>query len=735
MIGNKIQPFKIYCQKVLPNVYDDSLSYYEYLCKMNEYLNEVIEQMNTLTEAEEQFQTDLTAQWTTYKTTLSGEWTTYKTELTAEWNEYKAELTQAWTETKNYIDNYFDNLDVQEEINNKLDEMVTDGTFTNLINPIVAEDIPTLVTNWLTAHVDPVGSSVIVDDTLSIEGASADAKATGLIIAPLYSTSNTYKIGDYVNYNGTIYKCNTDITTAEAWNSSHWDLTNVTNEIETINDKTEVLTDVGLPFKTLVDNSSDFVNTSHSIIHGGEEGTFANYNTTDYIECTVGEVLAFRLLGYYRQSIELALDTIAFFDDNYDYVTGIYYENGTRGTGTIFEGTVTVPNNAKYFKALTHDEVVSNPFVERIGTGLFKYEKLEGTPNKVLLNNLSAFVNTNRSVLHGGETGTFANYNTTDYIECKSGDKLIFKLWGYNRISANVTLDTIAFYDENYNYLNGIYYVNGTTGTGRVYENETIVPNGSKYLKALMYDSEFDNPYIIKLASGLFEVNNLKTNVKVAFVGDSLTQGMTGGDSSPYSFADKPYPMVFKNFLRNRGFEITVKNYGRRGLSPLTYWNNAIPVDGNYHNPTNGEPGDTIEFDNSIDAVIIMLGTNGHLEEGGSSQAQQYEAYCNIIEYIMANTNNHAQIILVAPIYANNINYEEKLINTLPTIIELGEKYQIPVINGLYESGLGKYNATVFYNTTDGIHLNQAGYEKFGTFIASKFTSLYSTFDMNDLPT
>ena len=34
--------FKFWCQKVLPLVYDDSLSYYEVLCKVVEYINELI---------------------------------------------------------------------------------------------------------------------------------------------------------------------------------------------------------------------------------------------------------------------------------------------------------------------------------------------------------------------------------------------------------------------------------------------------------------------------------------------------------------------------------------------------------------------------------------------------------------------------------------------------------------------------------------------------------------------
>lgn len=239
--------------------------------------------------------------------------------------------------------------------------------------------------------------------------------------------------------------------------------------------------------------------------------------------------------------------------------------------------------------------------------------------------------------------------------------------------------------------------------------------------------------------------NAFKHSAKIAFIGDSLTQGLTGGSSGSYTFADKPYPTVFKEFIKN--YDITVLNFGRRGLSAKSYWNEAIPENGNWHSTADGEPGDTIAFDSSIDAVIIMFGTNGNLNNNtidadtAIATGQTYldyadtqcGDYCKIIEYIMEHTNNHAQIILVAPIYSTEPQHENKLINTLPTIQALGERYQIPVINALYESGLGKFNTSVFYNTTDLIHLNQAGYSKFGSFMASKFMGLYSTFDMSEL--
>lgn len=42
----EVQPFRFWCQKILPLVYDDSLSYYETLCKMGIKINELIDVIN-----------------------------------------------------------------------------------------------------------------------------------------------------------------------------------------------------------------------------------------------------------------------------------------------------------------------------------------------------------------------------------------------------------------------------------------------------------------------------------------------------------------------------------------------------------------------------------------------------------------------------------------------------------------------------------------------------------------
>jgi len=50
-------------------------------------------------------------------------------------------------------------------------------------------------------------------------------------IASVYNSSATYSIGDYVLYNGVLYVCNTDISTAEQWTAAHWTQTTVMTEL------------------------------------------------------------------------------------------------------------------------------------------------------------------------------------------------------------------------------------------------------------------------------------------------------------------------------------------------------------------------------------------------------------------------------------------------------------------------------------------------------------------------
>lgn len=96
-----VRPFHFWCQKVLPLVFDDSLSYYEVLAKMRDYLNTAIQEIN---------------------------------EIGSEFDGVKTQLT----ELKTYVDEYFAGLDVNQAISDKLDNMVESGEMDAVITPIFA---------------------------------------------------------------------------------------------------------------------------------------------------------------------------------------------------------------------------------------------------------------------------------------------------------------------------------------------------------------------------------------------------------------------------------------------------------------------------------------------------------------------------------------------------------------------------------------------------------------------
>lgn len=61
------------------------------------------------------------------------------------------------------------------------------------------------------------------------------------ISAPAYDSASTYNVGDYCSKDGVIYKCTEPITTAEAWNASHWTAITGNEMIADMNDKLNML--------------------------------------------------------------------------------------------------------------------------------------------------------------------------------------------------------------------------------------------------------------------------------------------------------------------------------------------------------------------------------------------------------------------------------------------------------------------------------------------------------------
>lgn len=147
----ELKPFRYWCAKVLPLVYDDSLSYYELLGKVIESLNLTMEDVDLLNE-------------------------------------------------------YFDGIEVQEEIENTLDTMAQDGRLAAVmqpyinaqLNPVIAS-VPSYVSKWLEDNI--TGGDIVIDESFTTNGAAADAFKTG----DMFRRSNSFDLLDTITQTDAVF--------------------------------------------------------------------------------------------------------------------------------------------------------------------------------------------------------------------------------------------------------------------------------------------------------------------------------------------------------------------------------------------------------------------------------------------------------------------------------------------------------------------------------------------------
>lgn len=149
---------KTYCAKVLPMVFDNSISYYETVCHLIHKVNECIEALNAqnlniiefthMVSVEiEKFEKFIDNYINDLESTFRKEWEEFKTELNTDWEEYKTFLTSEWENEKKENESFRN--DLQGEWLSFKDEL-------NLLhNNFIIE-----IRNKIQEHVDDINSKL-----------------------------------------------------------------------------------------------------------------------------------------------------------------------------------------------------------------------------------------------------------------------------------------------------------------------------------------------------------------------------------------------------------------------------------------------------------------------------------------------------------------------------------------------------------------------------------------------
>ena len=354
----------------------------------------------------------------------------------------------------------------------------------------------------------------------------------------------------------------------------------------------------------------------------------------------------------------------------------------------------------------------------------------------ILENNAADWINS--SPIADGSFQTFLGWYRTDYIPINQHDyKIELNDVPYH---TNANICEIAFYDSEKNLIQGFI---GTSGTNLITKTCSLgsltvtvvnglieVPANANYYILSKYNygglSSLSSTTIYSTQGALADIEQLKNktynyadSISILCIGDSLTEGDYGSEPAGTKNVHlQNYPYYLQKYLK-----CNVHNFGKCGYTPITYWNNQIS---------------NIDFEIlSPDVAVIMLGTNGSMTDSLDTDVEPYQNYndyantgvgdyCKIIEYIYEQTNGLCQIVLCTCPYVDpskRINYANSVTISNNVIRKIAKKYHLPLIDVNEELGISKVNSNTF-QPIDGLHMNQYGYSRLGTFIGSKLKSL-----------
>lgn len=168
-----IDNLRYWCHKILPLVYDDSLSYYEVLCKTSAKLNEVIDSTNGLLNAWNTYKNDIDKAFGNYTAGLDKKFADLSAKIDRDFDDYKYRVNESiqdeFAKQDQRLTAQDDKISAQDTQITAISDKV--NTFITEYNKTIAE-IPSMIVDavnaWLndTTHYD----NIIADLAGSLQG-------------------------------------------------------------------------------------------------------------------------------------------------------------------------------------------------------------------------------------------------------------------------------------------------------------------------------------------------------------------------------------------------------------------------------------------------------------------------------------------------------------------------------------------------------------------------------------
>ena len=565
---------------------------------------------------------------------------------------------------------------------------ITEGTTITTIAAVTAN----VYQSSTDAVVDPgtlVPSIAALIEAIEDAVDSIPVDYSGLLatLAADYSTSKTYKVGDYAWYGGVLKRCIVPITTAESYTAAHWtnavlgdDVTNLKSAFDSVTSKTRNLWEYG-----------DISGTQSA-------------NKAFNFESGVKYTISCKITSNYPGSS--AYTRVSLTNNNVqEKVYGLITHDGTRHSCTV---TATEDCTKIYFYAANTS---TNSAGYDVSVSEIQIEKGESATSYV--NPLTAVDEIVRADLDEFETGMEQSNKQNLAKKTLADGKSLF---------ANI---------DGFNYWGGWAYSSWFT--------ENLLQNSN--LTALAHFLSFGSGDYTRGVIGV-QRNPLKLGVfskvdgssdlwagtakltpwkkSIAFFGDSIMWGRDG-DEGTVTQVERSIPVYCG---MNLGCRAVNKGVGSQGWIAEGGGRNAL------------EELQAYSSLSTEDIIVLCWGVNdlhdynvGDWENPESDTIMYQVGLC--VDYIYS-VNPTATVVIVAP--WNSPSYgsapKYKYGTTKWQTMEAAEKnycdyWGIPFISQA-DSPLNGKNMMAFFSTvtTDRVHPTKKGYEKLGNWLAAKLSAL-----------
>lgn len=583
------------------------------------------------------------------------------------------ELQDLFVELKSYVDDYFENLDITNEINNKLDSMAEDGSLYSLIqrfvNPLIAEQ---------NERIDEQNAQI---DNINLKVNSA-VNGSPLVATSTAGMTDTTRV--YVNTsNGHWYWYDGD-----SWeDGGTYQSTGIgENSISSLNLDNILKTSLYIR-KPSIETNSGYIAPNGSI----QENAALNY--TDLIKLNEDETIYVTASG---GSSANGVSIISVFDESDNFLN----EKVTNSNGNVKSlYTYKSKSNAIYVRI---SYLISNGleyYISKSVKGSIenqnqKFNNITNTHDVTATFNNGYYIDGNSNI----EPNTILSY--TEPIELKNGETIIVKGAGIRTVVA-----MISTCDANKENVNRV--VMSIDGEIREYSytadrdtyvmiSGTTLSLGKIYITSSLKENKYKNTLFTSF-------------IKFGVIGDSLASGECVSNENGILHYNDLYEYSWGQFMaRNHGMECI--NFSKGGLTTRSWLTESVGLT-KLLNP-----------DNKCNSYIIGLGTNDvttlgvnylgtiadvHVDDFTLNADTYYGNYARIIGYIK-QVQPKAKIFVLTnpkPLTASDLyiqyNNAIKDIATLYNdvyVIDLQGDYLNNYTSGFINDNVreGHYNATSY---------------------------------------